>query len=558
MKLFPDWHPWLEAAELKARNFERKYCSHPPNDEKKVVSPSLHTSIPLSCLAQRVHDSRKLRRLHHPLMFGLTVISLTSVVGYRFYNQPQLAVDRIAPITVIAPRTAEFTDEKTTAEKRKEVRAGTVPRLKRDVTVTQNLKQSRGELLDQINDLRKLGAPFPFIDPQIISLLEQQQLRSSSETDWPQLRDRLTFPPSLTDAQRQTLIVRITEARSRYQAVLGKLSQGNSAELSPQTIVAALQLNNQTWKTTQQTIIRVFDRILMQGIPSGINPQVLRETIQLNLKSSLPPQAEPVATEILFFLLEDQSNLTIDTEETKHQSEQAALSVEPIKVSIEKGEVIVKQGETINQSQFVLLDNLGLSQRGINFEGLALTAILVSGSVLIFWGISLRIHRPLRRRDHLLLCLLSISSPLMTFLHPRYGDLPAIGLLVGSFYGPTLAVSQVILVGSLSGFALENISWEYQIAGMVAGMVAALIAGRLRSRDDVALLGAGIGVIQAGVYWLSYLVVSSSATVIWYTVLPGAVICGLLGMAWIIVAIGISPYLERFFDVVTPIRLVEL
>ena len=59
-------------------------------------------------------------------------------------------------------------------------------------------------------------------------------------------------------------------------------------------------------------------------------------------------------------------------------------------------------------------------------------------------------------------------------------------------------------------------------------------------------------------YFVSYLVLSTTATSVWYAVLPGAAIYGLLGMAWSIVAIGISPYLERFFDVVTPIRLVEL
>jgi len=41
-------------------------------------------------------------------------------------------------------------------------------------------------------------------------------------------------------------------------------------------------------------------------------------------------------------------------------------------------------------------------------------------------------------------------------------------------------------------------------------------------------------------------------------VLPAAAVFGLAGLAWCIVALGLSPYLERLFDVVTPIRLAEL
>ena len=45
-------------------------------------------------------------------MFGITVVSMTGVIGYRFYNQPQLAVGNISPITVVAPKDAKFADQK--------------------------------------------------------------------------------------------------------------------------------------------------------------------------------------------------------------------------------------------------------------------------------------------------------------------------------------------------------------------------------------------------------------------------------------------------------------
>ncbi|MGA9379986.1 MAG: HDIG domain-containing metalloprotein, partial [Phormidium sp.] len=45
---------------------------------------------------------------------------------------------------------------------------------------------------------------------------------------------------------------------------------------------------------------------------------------------------------------------------------------------------------------------------------------------------------------------------------------------------------------------------------------------------------------------------------IWLAVLQEAAIYSLTGVAWSVVALGISPYLEQLFDLVTPVRLAEL
>ena len=50
---------------------------------------------------------------------------------------------------------------------------------------------------------------------------------------------------------------------------------------------------------------------------------------------------------------------------------------------------------------------------------------------------------------------------------------------------------------------------------------------------------------------------SVSATV-WYTIIRDSALFGVYGIAWSIVALGVSPYLESVFDLVTPIRLAEL
>ncbi|NEO28477.1 MAG: HDIG domain-containing protein, partial [Kamptonema sp. SIO4C4] len=132
------------------------------------------------------------------------------------------------------------------------------------------------------------------------------------------------------------------------------------------------------------------------------------------------------------------------------------------------------------------------------------------------------------------------------------------------FYNPTLAATQVSLLTGLSVYSnvatgtAEVIPWESLIAGATGGLLAALIAGRLRSREELALLGGGVGIMQGTVYFTITLVGSATAGTIWSVLLPGAAIFGVSGLAWCIVALGISPYLEKMFDLITPIRLSEL
>ncbi|MGB7906113.1 MAG: hypothetical protein WCF43_15580, partial [Steroidobacteraceae bacterium] len=45
--------------------------------QKKSILPDISL--------QRLHNSRRLQKIHPPLMLGVTVVALTSVVGYRFY-----------------------------------------------------------------------------------------------------------------------------------------------------------------------------------------------------------------------------------------------------------------------------------------------------------------------------------------------------------------------------------------------------------------------------------------------------------------------------------------
>jgi cyclic-di-AMP phosphodiesterase PgpH len=262
-----------------------------------------------------------------------------------------------------------------------------------------------------------------------------------------------------------------------------------------------------------------------------------------------------LANQLLLSVL--QPNLIEDKEETKRRAEQAAQAVEPVMVSVQKDEVIVYAGEKISQTDFVLLDHFDLSRREINWQGLIGFGGVVAGGLIIFWLVERQVHPRLRRRDHILLWLLTLSTPLLVIFNVSYTNLPAIGLLVGSFYSPALGVTVVSLLTGLVTSGME-VSWEYLLAGAAAGLLGAWMAGRMRSREELAWLGGVVGITQGGLYLLLNLVPSAAVGAVWYTVLQEAAVSALAGLSWTVVALGISPYLERLFDLITPIRLAEL
>ncbi|NEQ31095.1 MAG: HDIG domain-containing protein, partial [Leptolyngbya sp. SIO4C5] len=246
-----------------------------------------------------------------------------------------------------------------------------------------------------------------------------------------------------------------------------------------------------------------------------------------------------------------------DLEQTRIQAEQVAQNVDPVTVPIDAGEVIVREGEPITQDDFVLLDHFQLSRRRFNWLGLIGFGLLVGGGVSVFVLVERFSSSGLRRRDYGLIMLVSVSSAGLIAVGFPAVSLPAVGLLIGSFYGAALGGTVVGLIAVMLpiGTGLGNIPLVASAAGALVG---ALVAARLRSREELALLGGVVGITQGLVFLVLTLMLSPVSSVVWISILSASGLQALYGIAWSIVAIGLSPYLEHLFDLVTPIRLAEL
>ncbi|MGB3517156.1 MAG: HDIG domain-containing metalloprotein [Elainellaceae cyanobacterium] len=548
------------------------------------------------------------------LLTSVAILSLTSVIGYRFYNEPQLAVDTTAPETLTAPDNARVEDTKTTEEARQAARTGSIPVLMIDETANQTIYQSFDRLLQRGNDVRQQLGGFPFTSTSNISLASQRYLQRTTEWEWRRIwsevrpgstRSRSATPSSTTanlqpppprpaapgmpadsasttrvpssanglggsqqlailelrtalrdksEDEVQHMESTISRARDRYRTIADQL-ENNPDELDKPFGSYILDLTDEEWTQVQGEMRQVLERILLQGIPPGLPSSIRRQAIQAQVAVSMSDSVQPLAVELLDSVV--RPNLTQDPEQTRIRAEQAAEAIDPEMVAIRRGETIVEAGDTITQADFVLLDHFGMSRRRLNYLALAGFAALISGAIALFWLSERIFYAQLRLRDHILILLLVLTAPLAIVLGLPGSSLPAIGLLIGSFYGSPLSMTVIALLGIVLPIGME-VALNSLLASAVGSAVGAVLSGRMRSREELALLGLGVGLTQGVVYLSLSLMLTAATSPVWYAVLTAAGVQTLLGIAWSVVALGVSPYLEHGFDLVTPTRLVEL
>lgn len=517
-------------------------------------------------------SNRRSLRQQSPFLFMMSVAALTSVIGHRFYNEPQLTIGTIAPETIKAPDSAQAPDPLATTAAREAALREAISVYMVNPSLTANIQADLEAYLTDIQKFRESAGEFPYVPSNVLppsvqhflrqrntgdfqTLLKQVNATTPTATAWLKTKDAQAAIQSLrryrarekNGAKWSDLMQKITQSQQNYQAALRDVPprlQGFSSQ-------ALLEFTEPEWAMAQKRLRTALKRILTQGIPPGLPAAVMQRTVAIQVQD-YPARVQSLGLKMLPLVLKP--NLSIDPTGTLRQREIIAEQIPTILIPIRKDEIIVKAGEPISQSDFAVLEHFGLSRRGINWLGLIGTMAAVSGGIGVFLIVQRRCHLDFGRRDYLLVLILSASASLLVWTTGlRYTSLPAVGLLMGSFYGPVLGATVVVILSGLIPLGLS--SGFIELGAIAAGsLIASLVARQRRSREEIALLGVIVAITQ-GVSLFILMTVSGAPV---YSILGLSLIQGLVGLGWTIVALGVSPYIEHLFDLVTPIRLAEL
>ncbi|MEH2330952.1 HD family phosphohydrolase [Nostoc sp.] len=557
----------------------------------------------------------------YSVILAIAVVSLTGIIGHKLYNQTQLQVGHPAPQTITAPYTASIEDQKKTEAERKAVSTSSLQILMLDARINEKINENLQQLLDDGTEIRAVAGAFPFFDPVVLSISTQRYLRSCSELEWQALLSAVensknqqqkgigqttaSSRPSSIAAPNQKRQVRITsksdtqslektqavdfsqntdftqavaelesyrlttsekslslliaeisQTRQRYIQATAKLLKLET--VSPEAVYEEsllLDLSDVEWEKTQIGIHQSLERILTQGIPQGLPKNILQDAVSLQLQTFVPESAETLAKNLLLAVLKP--NLQKDEEQTRQNAQKAAADVPRVMVKVRHGEVIVKKGAQITAWNFEVLEHYHLIRREVKWQELVKLGGVIAIAIGIFVWVERHIDYELRQRDRLLVLLLTLSVPGVIVIGLHYTTWSALGLLLGSFYGPTLGLTVVSLLWPILGISLD-MSKAALLAGVGGGILGSYIAQRLRSREELALLGVAIALTQGGIYLIVKILIGQVFGSTWYIVFQEAGLFALSGLGWSVIALGLSPYLEKVFDLVTPIRLAEL
>ncbi|MEH2128978.1 HD family phosphohydrolase [Nostoc sp.] len=550
----------------------------------------------------------------YSVILAIAVVSLTGIIGYKLYNQTQLRVGHPAPQTITAPYTASIEDQKKTEAERKAVSTSSLQVLMLDARINEKINENLQQLLDDGNEIRAVAGAFPFFDPVVLSISTQRYLRSCSELEWQALLSAVEnsknqqqkrigqTTPATPNQKRQPRITsksdsqslektepvdfsqntdftqavaelesfRLTTSEKSLSLMIAEISQTRQRYIQATTKLLKLEtvsteavyeesllldLSDVEWEKTQMGIHQSIERILTQGIPKGLPKNILQDAVSLQLQTFVPESAETLAKNLLLAVLKP--NLQKDEEQTRQNAQKAAAGVPPVMVKVRHGEVIVKKGAQITAWNFEVLEHYHLIRREIKWQELVKLGGVIAIAIGIFVWVERHIDYELRQRDRLLVLLLTLSVPGVIVIGLPYTTWSALGLLLGSFYGPTLGLTVVGLLCPILGISLD-MSKAALLAGVGGGILGSYIAQRLRSREELALLGVAIALTQGGIYLLVKILIGQVFGSTWYIVFQEAGLFALSGLGWSVVALGLSPYLEKVFDLVTPIRLAEL
>jgi len=554
--------------------------------------------LPPSAKRTRRHHSHK-RRIRPAIALTLTVLALTAAMGQRYYRQPELQTGTVSPKTVIAPDNATVVDQETTEAQRTAARNGAVPVLVPNPETNERITNSLDNLLRQAEIIRKQAGNFPLFEGRQLPTATQTYIREAPAAQWDpiwsvvtavatEVRDADTAveqPPVLTRLTRrddfqalnpeqqkavrdlvryqqlqsamdlESLQIVLEASRNDFRSASAGFKRLAGADRGIPNNPVLLRLTDTEWRSLRQQVRRTLDLMLLQGIPEGLPADLLEIAVSEHLRGQVPADAQSLGRDFIMTVLE--ANLVKDPEATRAKAEAAAEQVQAVTVSVQAGDIIVRQGEDIDQAAFVLLDHFELSQRRLNVTGMLGFGVLMAGGVAAFLLVERTVRPGLRDQDYVLVTCLILGVSGLSVLGFAVYSLPAVGLLASSFYGTVLGSTLVGLIAILLPIG-TRVSPVPLLASAAGGLVCSLVAPRLRSREELALLGGVVGVIQGAVYLALTWMISPVSLTTWYLPLTGAIMQGIYGVVSSVIALGLSPYLEHLFDLVTPIRLAEL
>ena len=254
-----------------------------------------------------------------------------------------------------------------------------------------------------------------------------------------------------------------------------------------------------------------------------------------------------------------------DPEATEQAREKAGLQTPPHMVSVLEGQTIVSEGEIVEEDDIEILRRLGLLDPEINWIRYLYIA-LITISILFLLGFYLFKFEQAIYINSRKLLILAVFLVVFTGLIKGLNTLATIHLNLWNYLFPILAASilttiifearlGIIITICLSFFAgiATNLDFSLTLAYLVGGIFSTYLVSNASQRSEIMRGGFFSALILGFLFFTINIASGQPATIALYTAMGvlNGIICAIL-------AIGLMPFLESVFKIVTAMGLLEL
>jgi putative nucleotidyltransferase with HDIG domain len=250
--------------------------------------------------------------------------------------------------------------------------------------------------------------------------------------------------------------------------------------------------------------------------------------------------------------------VSIDKPATDVKADKAAAQVKPIMRQIEVDELIVEKGTALTQDKIKSLQAMGITgASSMPLIGGLLVSLTAAVALVALFLYTFEAKLLFSTRSVSLMYMVAVVTVALAAVlgktYPQTVPIPAAALLLAIFFGQRAALA-IVLPLTIFIAADRLIDFNNMISLITAS--GAAIATYSKRRHALMSTGLLIGVAQAFGFLASLAITQVPLTATELGSQTGTEFLG--GLASSIVAIGMLPFLENIFGLITPFRLAEL
>ncbi|MDP9750658.1 HD family phosphohydrolase [Thermoanaerobacter pentosaceus] len=353
---------------------------------------------------------------------------------------------------------------------------------------------------------------------------------------------------------------KLREIRKSQEAEEKKLQDFKAISpigLEEDDITLLLEIDDNTLINMESVVLSTEKAIMARQITEDTLPTVLEDAKSVVESSDISAEVKPVAIKVLSSVIVP--NMIYNAYETNLAKKEAEEKVQP--VMYKKGQNIVVSGEVVTQQQIEVLKSLGLLKSSNKIDyGMIIGLLLILGLSLflsMYYIIKLDKKITTKKIYMELLCLTGIFYLLLVVafkeIEPLLIPSATLPMLISVLIDPYIAIMIDIIYSLLVGL-MVGFNQEFIFMSLLGGLIGAVKLSHPKQRLD--FVKAGLYVSGVNLVSIVGIGLLNSNDII--SVLKSSLWGIVSGTFSIILVIGTLPFWETVFDILTPLKLLEL